>query len=576
LERARQLRSEAIFLCVGVCLITVVVYARSLTNAAVWDDKPLVVDNPYLGSWSGLAKLFSSDLWTASAQGEPSSFYRPMTMATYWLNSIVGGRSAASFRLGNILLHAGNAVMLTVLVRAMRAAGWRLAAVVALAWSLAPICSEPVVWISGRFDPLLVSFALVALLGARWKSRWALPLTMLAIGCGIFSKETFIGWLPLVFLDDGLFRGFRASDAAEARQRWIKYAGIVTFAAAYFVARGALGLPSTAVAIQTGLLSVFQSYFFLLATFVRELVLPTTLDPYRPYAPLATTWLVVTVLLLVPTCAAVIRIYWTHRENTRAKTALFGTVWFFLTAAPSALVGPNLDMIGDRYAYLPLVGLAFTVAAAIGWAIARLDAPVRRAARARIPVAVVVGGVLATEALLTWRRSRDWRDDIALARSSLASSPGNPYALSTLGTMAAQRGDLDEADQLLTEALANNPRAYRTWNAVCYLRLHQNRLDEAEHACIESLNRNPDDPRGWVNLASVYVQRGRWREASMAAERAIALKERYGEARYLAAAAAANLGNFERAHLHLARGIQVDPQNPRLLDLQRQFDGRGR
>jgi tetratricopeptide (TPR) repeat protein len=99
-------------------------------------------------------------------------------------------------------------------------------------------------------------------------------------------------------------------------------------------------------------------------------------------------------------------------------------------------------------------------------------------------------------------------------------------------------------------------------------------LDEAEKACREGLLRHPQNPRGWVNLASVYVQRGRWRDAAFAAEHAVALKSRYGEARYLAAAAAANLGNLELAREHLARGIEVDPDNVRLRDLERQLAAR--
>src|SRR6188768_4258196 len=92
-------------ICAAVFLSIVVVYARSLANSPVWDDRPLVVENPNLTSWSGLSRIFSTDLWSASAQAEPSRFYRPMTMLTFWVNALIGGRSAASFRLGNILIH---------------------------------------------------------------------------------------------------------------------------------------------------------------------------------------------------------------------------------------------------------------------------------------------------------------------------------------------------------------------------------------------------------------------------------------------------------------------------------------
>jgi tetratricopeptide (TPR) repeat protein len=550
------------------------VYARSLGNAAVWDDRPLVLDNPYLRSLAGIANLFTSDLWSASGQGEPSSFYRPLTMLTFWVNEHLGGHSAASFRLGNILIHATNAVLIVVLLRKMKVTGWIVAGALAATWALAPICSEPVLWISGRFDLLVVTFALLALIGSRVPGRRGLVLTLVAVACGILSKESFIVWLPLVLVDDLLVRRLDAGDATTpaprpfAGEALLLYGSIVALVALYFGARKLLDLPSATVALHTGLRTVIESFFFLVLTFVRVLAWPANLDPFRPYAPLSPLLLAGTIALsatAIGLCAAWIYL---RRAARAPRVAAEGIVWFGLATLPSALVGPNLDMIGDRYAYLPLVGLVLASAAVIGALEHRFTPSARRL------MALTTSIVLVCEAWVTVRRVPDWRDDDALAASSLASSPSNPYALYWMGGAAAQRGDLVAADALLAQSLGNNSDSWRTWNAICFLRLHQNRLDEAEQACREGLVRHPENPRGWVNLAAVYVQRGRWRDAAFAAERAVALKSRYGEARYLAAAAAANLGKLDLAREHLAKGIEVDPDNVRLRDLERQLSAR--
>jgi protein O-mannosyl-transferase len=564
LDRAQQIRSEGRWICAAVFLAIVAVYARSLGNAPVWDDRPLVVDNPYLQGWEGLRRIFTSDLWSASAQAEPSRFYRPMTMLTFWVNALIGGRSAASFRLGNVLIHATNAVLIAALARKMRAAGWITAGMLALGWAIAPICSEPVMWISGRFDLLVVTFALLALLSARIESPAGLWLTLLSIFCGILCKESFIVWLPIVVLDDWLVR--------KAQQRgWVKYGGIASMVAAYFLVRRWLDLPSAAVAIHTGAVTFVESFFFLVATFGRVLVWPTNLDPFRPYAPLSAFGLAITILLSLLVAGAAVAGTYRHRDSIHARVGLFGVAWFAVATLPSALVGPNLDIVGDRYAYLPLVGLFLTMIALVGWVASHLRSHTNRAAGWRLAGKVCAVGLLLSEGWSTVRRSAAWRDDTVLARASLASNPGNAYALCSLGSMAAQRGDLDAADALLADSLDRNRDAWRTWDAICFVRLHQGRLDEAERACREGLDRLPENPRGWVNLASIYVRAKRWHDASFAAEHAVKLKARYGEARYLAAAAAANLGNMEQARAHLARGLEADPDNPRLRDLERQF-----
>jgi tetratricopeptide (TPR) repeat protein len=195
------------------------------------------------------------------------------------------------------------------------------------------------------------------------------------------------------------------------------------------------------------------------------------------------------------------------------------------------------------------------------------------ALEARRPGAWVAATALGAGLALAWGvctglHARDWRDDNTLAESSLASDPENPYALYWLGSEAAQHGQLEKAEDLLGRSLARNPESWRTRNAVCFLRLRQDRLVEAEPRCKEAIELNPLNPRAWVNLASVYVRGGRWQEALTSAERALALKPSYVEAHYLAAASAANLGLFPVAASHVAAGLRAEPSHARLLALQ--------
>jgi hypothetical protein len=554
--RARLTRHAALVVGLGLLAAVLATYAASLGNAPVWDDRPLVVDNPFLGSLAGLGRLWTTDLWTASAQGEPSSYYRPFTMFTFWVNVALGGRSAASLRLGNVLIHAANAMLLASFARKALGIGWRAAGLVALLFAVAPVCSEPVLWISGRFDLLVVTFALLALLAARKEGRGGLALGLAAVAGGLLCKESFIGWLPLLFFDDVFVRRVRG------RQLVAKYVAITAIAAAYLVLRKIIGIPSLETVTNTGVRALAESFAFLVATFLRELVWPTTLDPFRPYIVPSAATLLVTVALVAGLVGAPLARFRRDRENATTRFVLFGVTWFLFATVPSAVVGPTLAMIGDRYAYLPLVGL-FLASMPLAGELEARDAQLGWRAASALGSALAVAWAIATGV-----HARDWRDDASLAASSLASDPENPYALYWLGTDAAQHGELAKADDLLTRSIARNPGSWRTWNAVCYLRLQESRLAEAERACKQTIGLNERNPRGWLNLASVYVRSDRWSDALASADRALALKPGFAEAHYLAGVSAANLGSFPLAKAHVDAGLRSAPSHPRLLALQ--------
>jgi hypothetical protein len=558
--RARLIGNGALLVCLGLLAAVLATYAISLGNTPVWDDGPLVVDNPFLRSITGLGRIWSTDLWTASAHVEPSSYYRPFTMFTFWVNVALGGRSAASLRLGNVLLHAGNAMLLALFARKAHGLRWRPAGLVALLFAVAPVCSEPVLWISGRFDLLVVTFALLALLASRKDDDVGLALGLAAVSAGLLCKESFIGWLPLLLFDDLFVR------CAKGRRLVWKYVAIAAIVVAYLALRNIIGIPSLDVLTHTGVRALVASYLFLVATFLRELVWPTSLDPFRPYIAQSLANLVLTVVVLGALVVAPLVALRRRRGDAMSRLVVFGVAWFLFATLPSAVVGPTLAIVGDRYAYLPLVGL-FLAAMALAQELETRHAD-------RWPIAATLGSIVAGACgISTALHARAWHDDRSLAESSLVSDPENPYALYWLGSDAAQHGQLDRADDLLARSMAHNPGSWRTWNAVCYLRLHQNRLGEAEHACKLAIDLLALNPRAWVNLSSVYVRAERWNDALASADRALALKPASGEAHYLAGVSAANLGLYPLAAAHVRAGLAAEPSNPRLLtfkaDLER-------
>ncbi|MHC5065188.1 MAG: hypothetical protein ACYTG5_14570, partial [Planctomycetota bacterium] len=132
---------------------------------------------------------------------EMARLYRPLSDLSYPLQYLWAGSDAFSYRLVNLLLHAGSACLCMGIV-------WRLLATplpalaAGLFFVLGPAQPESLLWISSRMN-LMAGFgillALYLFLGRDRERPFAAgPLTMLAVIIAMFSKETGLVAVPLL------------------------------------------------------------------------------------------------------------------------------------------------------------------------------------------------------------------------------------------------------------------------------------------------------------------------------------------------------------------------------------------
>lgn len=132
-----------------------------------------------------------------SGVGPPSNQYRPLTMASFAVNTLIDGADAPGWRAVNVALHGANAALVALLswqlagstTRGARAAA--LAAGLAFAW-FAP-SAEAVAWISARFDGMALFCMLVAacafMASRTWWDRYGLA-SLAATILAFMSKES--------------------------------------------------------------------------------------------------------------------------------------------------------------------------------------------------------------------------------------------------------------------------------------------------------------------------------------------------------------------------------------------------
>jgi protein O-mannosyl-transferase len=107
----------------------------------------------------------------------------------------------------------------------------------------------------------------------------------------------------------------------------------------------------------------------------------------------------------------------------RRPAIAFGLLWFLLWLLPTNSLLPRHDVANDRQLYLALVGPAWLFGLGVA-------AACRRQARRWVPVAAVVGALLA---LATLQHNRVYADEIDFWQDVVHKSPLSPRAANNLG-----------------------------------------------------------------------------------------------------------------------------------------------
>ncbi|MFB0536054.1 MAG: tetratricopeptide repeat protein [Anaerolineae bacterium] len=192
-----RIKIDPRWLVILPALIVFLVYLPALGYGFVWDDTIFLVDLP----------LYRDPALWPQALRQPfalsPNYFRPLALLTFIAELRLGGLNPALFHLTNLLLHALNTALVAALARhlwrsdvdeaqsvgALHATPLQVGA--ALLYGLHPALLEGVAFISSRFDLLLTTFLLLALLAdVSLRHRAARPLGVaLAFLLAALAKE---------------------------------------------------------------------------------------------------------------------------------------------------------------------------------------------------------------------------------------------------------------------------------------------------------------------------------------------------------------------------------------------------
>jgi tetratricopeptide (TPR) repeat protein len=580
---------------------TLAAYAPALGGSFLWDDNALVKSNLLIRSPLFCLEVFRHTLFDGN-----SNFYRPVQTLTFIADYWFWGMNAFGYHLTSILVHGCNAWLLFLVLR--RVLPWLLAPArlrsdviafaVALVWTLHPVHSAAIAYISGRADSLAMGFCLLAWLfceqvfssAGRTRQIGFGICALICLLAGLCSKEIASIWLALFAMylfgvRRDLTRPLRWTVAAAGLLALAVYAGLRSLPPAPPAPPPYPPLPSRWLLMiralgDYGSLMLFPSRLFMER---QVFAAPGLASPEDESVYFALG--IAGVLMLVAFLAGA----WLPGRGRTLRR--FGAGWFLLAFLPISNLFLLNASVAEHWLYLPSIGfLLFLAGAAV-----EIPLNGRRQAVALGAAVLLIAGALG---LRTYRRSFDWLDELTFFRQTIQDGGDVPRARLGLANSYSHLQNDAAAIPVLRRIAVEYPKVISARINLANALARQGQLAEAktilEHAAGDSLlDSDPrqviatvtsldklDAPPDWPQRRSALLARAvrrnpnTWElvqlqlkdcEREHDSSKALALASHYADAhwwhapaRYMTGCARLALGQSREALADFARAAQLD------------------
>jgi tetratricopeptide (TPR) repeat protein len=564
-------RSKLICLLLG--LITVALFWPATGFDFInFDDPEYIVNNEAIHAGVTQAGV----VW-ALKSGYASNWH-PLTWVSHMVDCGLYGPKPGGHHLTNVLFHAANAVLLFLVLQQLTGARWRSALVAALfAWH--PLHVESVAWVSERKDVLSTFFWLLTMGAYGWygrkpgAGRYLLALGFFALG--LLAKPMVVT-LPfvLLLLDYWPLKRTTAlagenEGVAAKRASWgqlvlekVPFLALAALdcVATFWAQKGANSVVSSAaLPISARVSNALVSYVL----YLWKMVWPADLAVLYPYGHERTAWAAVgACLFLLAVSAAVIG------QRRERPYLVVGWFWFLGTLVPViGLVQVGIQVMADRYTYVPLTGI-FIMAA---WGIPGL--------LERWPGMSSLAGVVATVTLLVFASSARvqlgyWQNSVTLFNHTAAITRDSVLAEYNLAEALARAGEQDQAIRHYLKALEIRPnRVEAGYNSQTEARYNLGALFASQKKWVEAaeqfrviVREKPDHARAHAALGSILLAVGRLDEAVEQCQIVAQLEPGNPEAWRCLGQALARQGKGDEAVRSYREAVRLNPDGATVLN----------
>jgi Flp pilus assembly protein TadD len=495
--------------CLALIFLGIGVHIPSLTGELLWDDIPLVNDNPLIKSPALILEAFRHYLFPDAYAGH----YRPVQTISYIFDYLFWNKEAYGYHLSNVLWHVLSGILLYYLLRRILGSFverwpdksfWKgridsstAAFFLALLWVVHPVHSAAVDYVSGRADSLAFFFGCAGWLlylrardlSPSWTRRGLFVLAMLSALFSLCSRESGALWMLMFLLYLFAFEGkprLRAKFLVLAVCLIVVplYAGLRQLPEHHSengtspgwtpAMRGVLMLRALG---DYGRLMVFPSHLHIERTVV-EPALWRSQASWRNAS--AIEYLSIGGVLVLGTL-----LFGAFRKGAGQRARLFGASWFLLTYLPVSNLFDLNATVAEHWLYLPSVGFCIFLAGIL------FDLPTRYLRSTVAFACLAVAGLSVRSAI----RSSDWVDPETFFRRTFAAGGSSSRIGVNLAVIYAVRGEHAKAEAILRKVLQAFPDYPLARNNLGIALSRQGKTKEAE-AMFETANNSAAPEKG--------------------------------------------------------------------------------
>lgn len=488
------------------------IYFNSLKGSFQFDDVPLINSQ-----WIENLESFNQSVKFSSFEN------RPVLLWTYALNNSLAKNKEFGFHLFNLMLHIG--VTLLIFFSVLKTSFfhrsfnnihnknpeesnptsiWIFPLITALIFSLHPLNTDSISYISSRSSVLATFFYLFSLylflnlFNLKKKKTFSannLILILLVAATMYLSLASKLIATTLPLLMSFLYFVFSRKNIEALWKRSWAYLFIILISIAVLFL---LGDPWIYNAKDQGLELYGQLPYLLIQIkiivfyYLKLFLFPFNLsvDSGMPFSSINEDPFIILAILII--CGIVVAAI-----KSRNIWFLVGTTWFFITLAPTSSFIPLNDLAVEHRTYLPMT---LGVCMAVGWGISRLNPIWRFGFLSLIIIPFSLG---------TITRNSDWISEISLWEDVARKNPSSSRAHNNLGKAYFDKGNLTRATYHFEKSIANIPKfienKFNLKNAEEFL----SRKKISDNSNSSNLKIAAELVEPHYNLASIYLDQGK-------------------------------------------------------------------
>ncbi len=477
-------------------------YVNSVQNEFVWDSRVVFSSDPSIREIEYIPQYFiesSTAHFPAHLQLEGALlYYRPLIKIIHLIEYQMFGGNPIGYNIVNIVMNAAVVVLAFLFVHTL-VKNVQTAFVAALLFAVNPARAEAVSWAYSDTYLFVAFFSFLTLLLYHQK-RYVLSCSVYAFA--LFCQESAV-LLPIILV---LYEYCYPQESGP--RRYARTVIYLALAGGFLLVRRAVVGSTLLTDVEP--LTLANTVAVIIKRYVKIFVFPDA--PVTIYQaelfPRLTTEVMLSYGVVLALVSGGVFLWRNKREY------LFWYLWFFIYISISYNVGAyNNYLMADKMLYFASFGFCACIALALS----------NVKGKKSLPIAIIIMLII-TQSMMTFNRTRYWKDNITYLEKALEFSPNFVFALVELGnSYLYEKKDFDKAILISKKAALLAPRFNMPYLIQGGAYIGKGDLIQAKNSLENAIQYEPADPRPYYGLGLIFDKTGDYEKALHYYQRSLSL-----------------------------------------------------